>query len=138
MRRAALILGVLGLAVTVPAGCGDDESDAGTSELKQQEPSVQEYVLPASAERTLEEQGRSGAGAALGDSELLPSEDGAQRLVETGAIDENAFCKADTKAFEAETLIEAERAFTRGWTEAGGDKVTGGAIYNALSVSCIG
>lgn len=130
------VQGKKALADETLAMIGDCLPKAPVTAQKKAAP-ADKYVLPAKAERTLDEQGRSGARAGLGDSELLPSEDGAKRLVKAGAIDEDAFCEADAEAFKTETLIEAERAFTRGWTDEGGDKVNGGAIYNALSVSCI-
>lgn len=138
MKRAVVVLAALGLLT----GCGGE--DERIDETKRQATAQPKPRLTVG--QAIEAHRELAAGAAadlagVGDMDLLPSERGAEYLVESGYIDAERFCAVNAVAFEAETDPEAEAAFEAGWAETApaGIRDMGATMYNALwAVYCLG
>jgi hypothetical protein len=149
MRRQILAFAALAL---LASGCGSDDSadSAGATQppattaqppAEKPEPASAPATLPKKAIKTIKQQAATAAGRLEGVSErdLLPSEKGADLLVDKGYVNADKFCAADAETLDAEATPEAEAAFEAGWeSSAPSDlKSLGGAIYNALSTRCL-
>lgn len=150
-RHVALLLFA---CVALIVGCGSDDGDSTSPETAASGPQASKREPKATSESTpkptqsagaaiaIVEQEATSAAADLGtvdESELLPSEDGAELLFERGYINEKRFCAADdAAAYEAELGPEVEAAFESGWASSAPTELRdlAGALYNALSIGC--
>lgn len=134
------------VALMAAGGCGDDDpSDepTGAGAITQEEGRSPAEAPPAvlnAALTTMRQQGTSAADGLEGvsDVDLLPSEKGAELLIDRGAVDEDKFCAAHRTVTEAEATAEAKSAFDSAWKGGAPDELQdmGEAMYNALSTRC--
>lgn len=92
--------------------------------------------------KELEQQAGDAAAKLTGvnDADLLPSEQGAEYLVDRGYIDPDRFCAADAALSSSELGPEAEGAFEAGWDKTASAELEdmGVTMYNALwAVYCL-
>lgn len=125
------------VALVLLMGCGDDEA----TEPAAPEPEAEQPAeVPQGAVDTMEEQGESAGQVNVeSDMDLLPSENGAELLIEQGHVDEDEFCRADERALQAEAVAEAEAAFVEGWERSASEQIRdmGSTMYYALGTRCL-
>lgn len=137
---------VVAIAAMAAAGCEDDdrnERPSGAGAITQQEgrsPAESPPAVLHAALNTIRQQGSSAAEDLRPSSEtdLLPSERGAELLVDRELIDEDKFCAADKTVAEAQAVREAQDAFEAGWQASAPDELDdlGARMYQALSTRC--
>lgn len=139
-----LLIALTALALMALAGCGsDDEEPTGAGAVTQEEgrsPAESPPAILNGALTTMRQLGLQAAGE-LGDvseDDLLPSERGAERLIDRGLLDEDRFCTADRIVVEADAGDEAQSRFSSGWRASAPAELddVGAPIYEALSTRC--
>lgn len=139
-----VLIALTSLALMALAACGsDDEDPTGAGAVTQEEgrsPAQTPSAILNGALTTMRQVGLSAARELddVSEDDLLPSERGAERLIERGLVDEDRFCTADRIVVQAEATAEAQSRFASGWrasAPAGLDDM-GAPIYEALSTRC--